>query len=228
MAINEDKNRTRDDTTANRERNANRDHHQLGRLSDFDDYEVADGSLDVRGWDVIGSDGVKYGEVENLIVDPQEMRARYLEVELNKDLTPDDEERHLLVPIGMASLDEENDRVYLGDIDRVTLTQIPAYDGGPITREYENSIRTVLRTDQYDATSRSTVTPPPGSADRPVPPAAVTGAPLSDDTPVDGKLHPEPLEPQGKGSTSDDFYSHKSYDEEAFYKNRRQPGKSDM
>ncbi|CAN5918715.1 hypothetical protein BH24BAC1_BH24BAC1_19580 [soil metagenome] len=219
---------TPDNRKVNRDTDPNRDHRQLGRLRDFDDYEVADGSPDVRGWDVIAADGIKYVKVENLIVDPQAMKARYLEVELNKDLTPEDDERHLLVPIGLASLDEENDRVYLGDIDRATLTQIPAYDGGPITRDYEHSVRTALRTDQYDAASQSPVPPSTGSADRPVPPAAVTGAPLSAGTsPVDGTIHPEPLEPREKGSTSDDFYSHKSYDEDAFYKNRRKPGRRD-
>lgn len=229
MAYHENKNATRDARNGNPDTDPNRDHRQLGRLSDFDDYEVADGSPDVRGWDVIGSDGIKYGEVENLIVDPQALKTRYLEVELNQDLTPEDEKRHLLVPIGMASLDDGNDRVYLGEIDRATLTQIPAYDGGPITRDYENSVRTALRTNQYDVISPAPAVPAPESADRPATPAAVTSAPLSKDTsPVDGTIHPKPLEPREKTSTPDDYYAHKSYDEKTFYKNRPQPGKSDM
>lgn len=202
----------------------------IGRLSDFDDYEVADHDPDVRGWDVIGSDGTKYGEVDNLIVDRQEMKARYLEVELNDDLTPEDKERHLLVPIGMASLDEENNRVYLGNIDRATLTQVPAYDGSPITREYEHSVRTALRTDQYDATSYSPLKPPPNTTGRVTTPAPVAGAPVARDeeSPVDGEIHPQPIEPREKGKTSDDFYARKSYDEDAFYGNRRKPGRKKM
>lgn len=212
------------------DRRESENHPYIGRLSDFDDYEVADQDPDVRGWDVIGSDGTKYGEVDNLIVDRQEMKARYLEVELNDDLTPENEERHLLVPIGMASLDEDNNRVYLGDIDRATLTQVPAYDGGPITREYEQSVRTALRTDQYDATSRSAVTPPPSATGRVTTPAPVAGAPVARDeeSPVDGEINPKPIEPREKGKTSDDFYARKSYDENAFYGNRRKPGRNDM
>jgi photosynthetic reaction center H subunit len=227
MAFNEDKRMNREDKDLNR--NLNRQHNQIGRLGDFDDYEVADDDPDVRGWDVIGADGTKYGEVEDLIVDPQAMKVRYLEVQLTDDLAPEDEERHLLVPIGMASLDDDNDRVYLGDLDRATLAQIPAYDGSPITREYEHALRTAFRTDQVDATSRATVTPPPDTADLTVPPAALTNAPLSEDkSPVDGTLNPKPVAPQEKGNPSDDFYSHKSYDQDAFYRNRRKPGRSDM
>jgi hypothetical protein len=55
---------------------------RLRRLHDLRDYEVADGYPDVRRWTVKTSDGTTIGEVEDLIVDTQALRVRYLVVEL--------------------------------------------------------------------------------------------------------------------------------------------------
>jgi len=55
---------------------------RLSRLRDLQGYEVADGYPDIRGWDVKTSDGTTIGEVEDLIVDPQALRVRYVVVEL--------------------------------------------------------------------------------------------------------------------------------------------------
>lgn len=52
-------------------------------------YKVADGDPDVRGWAVIGNDGRRIGEVDDLLVDPAAMRVRYLEVRLDRSLLED-------------------------------------------------------------------------------------------------------------------------------------------
>jgi hypothetical protein len=39
----------------------------------------------VRGWDVFGADGKKIGQVDDLLVDTQDMRVRYLNVTLDLD-----------------------------------------------------------------------------------------------------------------------------------------------
>lgn len=49
-------------------------------------YKVADGGPDVRGWEVTGSDGRRIGEVDDLLIDPAALRARYLEVRLDHGL----------------------------------------------------------------------------------------------------------------------------------------------
>ena len=49
-------------------------------------YKVADDDPDVRGWEVTGSDGRRIGEVDDLLVDPAALRARYLEVRLDRSL----------------------------------------------------------------------------------------------------------------------------------------------
>lgn len=52
-------------------------------------YKVADGDPDVRGWEVIGSDGRRIGEVDDLLVDTAAMKVRYLEVRLDRHLAED-------------------------------------------------------------------------------------------------------------------------------------------
>jgi hypothetical protein len=52
-------------------------------------YRVAGGDPDVRGWLVLGADGRKIGEVDDLLVDTESLRVRYLDVTLDPDLLGD-------------------------------------------------------------------------------------------------------------------------------------------
>ncbi len=121
----------------------------LGRLNDLDEYKVADGYPDIRGWDVRTTDNNTVGKVGDLIVDTAAMRVRYLDVEIDRSVgqaakdavTPGDQERHTLLPIGNVQLDEKGDHVM---VDGYTLEQIaglPRYSGQAITREYETTLR---------------------------------------------------------------------------------------
>ncbi|HEY0778990.1 MAG TPA: PRC-barrel domain-containing protein, partial [Gemmatirosa sp.] len=58
----------------------------LGRLNDLDEYKVADGYPDIRGWDVRTSDGSAVGKVGDLIVDTAALRVRYLDVEVDRSV----------------------------------------------------------------------------------------------------------------------------------------------
>lgn len=107
-------------------------------LDEMDDFEVKEGDPDVRGWKVLGSDGRKIGEVDNLLVDRTAMKVRYLDVDLDDD---GGEDRHILVPIGYARLDEEDDRVFVDGLSSTDVAALPAYDHSPVTREYEASVR---------------------------------------------------------------------------------------
>ena len=73
-------------------------------LDELDDYQVSEGDPDVRGWDVIASDGRKIGEVDELLVDTQAMKVRYLDVDLSDEVIANagGEDRHVLIPIGYA------------------------------------------------------------------------------------------------------------------------------
>ena len=85
----------------------------LRHLSELDDYEIVDGEPDIRGWGVRGSDGVRIGEVKDLIVDCGSLDVRYMQVELDNDLTADNDERQVLLPLGTARLNDDEDVVLL-------------------------------------------------------------------------------------------------------------------
>ena len=132
----------------------------IAPLKALKDYKVASDDPDVRGWNVFGRDGRGIGEVDDLLVDTVAMRARYLDVELDRDLlaavpavpgTPAVEPvldrdgraagRHILIPIGMARLDEDHDRIYLDGFDAQDVAVLPAYDHRAFNREYETGLR---------------------------------------------------------------------------------------
>ena len=112
---------------------------QIVPLSELDDFKVAKDDPDIRGWDVLAADGTKVGEVEDLLVDTGAMKVRYLEVDLDDDRFGDD--RHVLVPIGQARLDDDNDNVLVDGIQADAFATLPAYTRGAFSRDYETSLR---------------------------------------------------------------------------------------
>ncbi|RNI32572.1 hypothetical protein EFA69_04435 [Rufibacter immobilis] len=110
---------------------------RLAPLHDLKDFKVADRNLDVRGWEVIGSDGKRLGKVDDLIVDRELMKVRYLDVDVDKNhILPDTDARHILVPIGAAQLDDDGDQVFV-TMDQASLSRFPFYRGGAVDADYE-------------------------------------------------------------------------------------------
>jgi photosynthetic reaction center H subunit len=121
------------------------DSKRLCRLGEMSDYEVADEDPDIRGWDVLGENGEKIGTVEELIVDTSAMKVRYLDIDLDDSIIEGNEERHVLIPIGAAKLDDDDDNVFVQGLDRRVVNRFPAYkDRQPLTRDYENQVRSSL------------------------------------------------------------------------------------
>jgi len=111
-----------------------------GRLHELNgsNFEIAKGQEDITGWDVKDSHGDIIGKVDDLIFDKESLKVRYvvLKVKKNKDLGLD-ETRKVLVPIGMAQLDREDDEVYLENLDIDRLNSLPDYDKNSLNREME-------------------------------------------------------------------------------------------
>lgn len=112
----------------------------LDKLTDFD---VAEGDPDIRGWDVIAGDGRRIGEVDELLIDTEAMKVRYMDVDLDEEVLgePVDDESHILIPIGYARLREAEDKVIVPELDSDSLRSIPAYDGVPVTQDVETELR---------------------------------------------------------------------------------------
>lgn len=113
----------------------------LARLKELDDYTVADGSEDIRGWDVRTRDGRKVGKVEELIIDTSALRARYIEVKLDKEVSGTDDDRWALVPIGTAQLNEKKDDVIIDQLPTSRFLSKEERKREPLSREVELSLR---------------------------------------------------------------------------------------
>jgi hypothetical protein len=110
---------------------------RMGPLSDLSEFAVADGEPDIRGWEVVGQDRNTIGEVHDLIVDTDAMKVRYMDVELRREVVAADRDRHVLIPIGYARLQEDDDRVMLNNIATTAAGSLPAYEHAPLSREQE-------------------------------------------------------------------------------------------
>lgn len=113
---------------------------RIAPLGEVDDFEVAEGYPDVRGWRVDAADGTEVGKVHELLVDLDAMRTRYLDVRLTTEVAAAPEDRDVLVPIGAATVEQDHDVVRIPlTAERVGL--LPPYTHGPVTREEEYEVR---------------------------------------------------------------------------------------
>jgi len=106
-------------------------------------YEIADGQPNIKGWAVRDASGEKIGKVDELKFDTQSQKVRYLVVDLKGkifDMTDHD----VLVPIGLAELDEKDDDVILPTITPEQIRLLPEYEEGKIDSSMESRIRSVL------------------------------------------------------------------------------------
>jgi hypothetical protein len=129
-------------------------------LEELSDYKVASDYSDVRGWDLIDAGNRTIGKVTNLLVSKKEERVVYLDVEVDRSLIEagykdvqapavekvhgyinKDGDDHLLVPVGMVSLDEEHKKVLTDQIDYNTFSRARRFrKGDVIDREYEKNL----------------------------------------------------------------------------------------
>jgi uncharacterized protein (TIGR02271 family) len=102
-------------------------------LNSLSGYKVADGEPDIRGWDVMASDGRRLGRVDDLLVDTQANKVRYVDVEGGA-------QGHVTIPIGYARLERDSKQVLVDRLSDDQYQALPAYDRGPITRDYEEQV----------------------------------------------------------------------------------------
>jgi len=159
-------------------------------------YEVEDGQPDITGWDVRARSGKKIGEVRDLLFEPRTRKVRYVVVDLDDNELHLEEDREVLIPIGLAELYTKADRrrrdrdidpahqaydpaehgdvVYLPDVTAAQLDELPLYEKNHLSPHVEMAIRRIL-------------------------------------------------EPEHGGRyDDDDFYRHNYYDDDRFYRRRRE------
>lgn len=97
---------------------------RVAPLSALDDYEIADGYPEVRGWEVRDADDRSIGRVHDLLVDVGALRVRYLDVELASRFAVTEADRRVLVPIEAVDLDGTGDVVALPKVRVAELREL--------------------------------------------------------------------------------------------------------
>jgi hypothetical protein len=106
-------------------------------------YEIVSDEPDIRNWKVVNGNGKLLGVVNELLVDRRLNKIRYIVLGLNgKPLNL--VSRKLLIPIGIADLDEMDDLVILPNITIEHLATLPDYRKGKLTLDTERKIRNVF------------------------------------------------------------------------------------
>jgi len=100
----------------------------LTPLSELPDFEIGDNSPDVRGWPVQSADGRRVGTVDDLLVDTDQLKARYLVVHLDGEVrqTATDQQSRLLFPVASAQVDEDDRRIDVS-LASAHVQTLPAY-----------------------------------------------------------------------------------------------------
>ncbi len=126
-------------------------------LDELSGYKVASDYCDVRGWEVKDAGNRTIGKVDGLLVNKQAERVVYLDVEVDEAVIEEghkayaipaskgvhgflneDGDNHLIIPIGMVSLDEEGKKVCSNQIDYSTFTKTSRFrKGSDIDSDYE-------------------------------------------------------------------------------------------
>lgn len=146
------------------------DRKHLHYLDELSDWKIASDYPDVRGWEVKDSANKTVGKVDNLLVSKEKERVIYLDVEVDKSILADnhepylksssdihefineDGEDHLILPIGMVNLNEDEEFVYADKIDYRTFSETKRKRKDvAVKREYErNVLQSFDRKNEYD------------------------------------------------------------------------------
>lgn len=141
---------------ANHNNNKDKDKN-LYYLDELSDYKVSNDDPDVTGWEVKDADNRVIGKVDNLLVNKRTERVVYLDVEVDKTIIEADHdpygqpanadvhefinkegENHIIIPIGLVSLNEDQKFVYTDRINHQTFAETKRIQKGhAVNREYE-------------------------------------------------------------------------------------------
>ncbi|QPH38604.1 YlmC/YmxH family sporulation protein [Pedobacter endophyticus] len=137
----------------------NEENKDLYYLEELPDFKVAKENPDVRGWNVLDKDERKVGTVDSLLVSKSAKRVVYLDVLVNESVIAAGHEvygaqvagvheflnkageDHLILPIGMVTIDEAYKIIRSKKITHDTFASTKRFSKGiAINRDYELSV----------------------------------------------------------------------------------------
>lgn len=188
-------------------------HRRLQEL-DRSDFEITKDDPDIRGWDVKNATGQKIGEVEELILDAQQKKIRYMVVELDDDDLDLEDDKKVLIPIGLAELDKEDDDVILPALTVEQLQALPAYDRDSLDDDTERQICAALGRPATDH-----LLPPSGTTTEATAAATAGGGDTATtQSTTEGRSEQPAI---GSADYYGNFYQHAFFSDYNLYKNRR-------
>ena len=196
--------------------------------------KIAEGDPDVRGWEVAGGDGLRIGVVNDLLVDTAAGKARYLDIELDPGLYLKG------TPTGLPTEDtgeaSGQATVPAGEIEphpgAATMTELLVRES---ISDTENRMTAHLHLDALHHPGERHVVFPVGHArldpehDRVILASQRAEDAVNLPAYVPGEVNPEYeqalrrwFDPSFAPSEGQDLYAHDLYDEDSFYRNRRE------
>lgn len=129
-------------------------------LSELKDYKIAGGYPDIRNWVVRDADKRIVGKVDNLLINKNMDRVVYVDVEVDqtiidsrhdpygkpadpeiKEFVNKDGQNHVIVPIGLIELEEEEKYIYTSRITHQTFAETKRIErGANPDRHYEETV----------------------------------------------------------------------------------------
>jgi len=129
-------------------------------LEELSDYKVDSHYSDVTGWPVKDLNNRIIGKIDNLLVNKELEKVVYLDVEVDRSIIEanhdpygrpanieirefvnKDGENHIIIPIGMVSIDDDQKFVYTESIDHQTFSETKRVNrGSHIDRDYEKVV----------------------------------------------------------------------------------------
>ncbi|RZK54969.1 MAG: PRC-barrel domain containing protein [Pedobacter sp.] len=107
------------------------------------DYQIVDGEPNIIGWVVKNEANAYLGKVEDLLFDPKTDAVRYLILDLTDNGMHLDDKK-VMIPIGIANLQETADEVILPNVHLEQFNALPAYETDKIGPDTEVYIRSVI------------------------------------------------------------------------------------
>ena len=139
-------------------------------LRDARGFRLAKDAPNLRGWTVFGADLERVGTVHDMLVDPEAMKARYLDVDVADDLFLLEDDRHVVVPMEAVDLRERGEDVLIRGMTARDVAGLPAYIGGALDPMVGDAVHRAFAAHPVDA-------PPPPPADEIPPPEDDGGDP---------------------------------------------------
>ena len=183
------------------------------------DFEVVEGEPDITGWDVVNEQGQKIGEVDDLLFDKDTREVRYLVVDLGENELDLDTNKKVLVPIGVADLQQDD-----GDLEDMNDQHNVAYENdATVEHEHANGTNSEAEVDDADEDMDEIVIIPNVSIQQLSALPAYEKGKITPDIESAIRSIFDTTYATGTAYDRDSFYKHDHFDEDKFYNREKLP-----